>query len=122
MNVLKPRLCPICGKSDSSRLILSKEETLAALELQKRSDWALCKEHQKLFDEGFIALVEAEPRLMVDGIVKETDARRTGKICHVRRSVAENLFGEAIDPRWPMVFCPPNVLESLQAMVRKSVS
>lgn len=108
---LGPAICIICGKSAAGS-IKKHQHIRDAFEMKTPGQWDLCKEHKKLHQEGFIALVEAVP----PGLEGE-EAHRTGPITHVRYELAEQLFKTAIDRTLPMVFCYPDVSSRFKEMV-----
>lgn len=112
-------ICIICGKTEDGSL-KRKLKLRRKFEMKDPANWGLCVEHEKLHQEGFIALVEAvQPShtLAEDGTVQDGgDPHRTGKVIHVRYELAEQLFKTAIDRSLPMVFCLPNVAAQMTEM------
>jgi hypothetical protein len=79
--------------------------------------WGLCPEHKKLHEDGFVALVEANPpKKYPQANLKPEDADRTGNICHLRRTVADDIFNVKLDPKLPMIFVEPGVIDKLKGM------
>ena len=82
--------------------------------------WGLCPEHQKLSDDGFVALVECDPpRSGVSsgtGRIKPAQAYRTGSCAHLKREAFARVFDVPIAADQPCVFFEPGVIERLQAM------
>lgn len=118
---LGPAVCVICGKSKGGSVTKDKH-IREIFEMKKPGEWDMCKEHKKLFQEGFIALIEAvEPaHTLLDAIPVQVEARRTGKIVHVRYELAEQLFRTAIDRTLPMVFCAEGVTQRFESMMRNA--
>ena len=59
---LEQRLCLVCGISfDTGNLLLDKR-LRASMKRHTTTGWGLCAEHQKLADDGFVALVECDPQ------------------------------------------------------------
>jgi hypothetical protein len=82
--------------------------------------WGLCPEHQKLADDGFVALVECDPqRSGAPGAdhIKPEQAYRTGRLAHLRRAAFARVFNMPIEDRQACVFVEPGVIKELQAMV-----
>jgi hypothetical protein len=80
----------------------------------------LCPEHQKLSDEGFVALVECDPQRSGSpaggGRVKPEQAYRTGRLAHLKREAFAQVFNVPIAADQPCVFVEPGVIEQLQTM------
>ena len=83
--------------------------------------WGLCPEHEKLFDEGFVALIECDPQR--SGIAASGDrlrpqeAYRTGQVAHLRRTAFIGMFNMPLTNEQPCVFVEPGLIERLRAMV-----
>ena len=111
---LAQHVCPVCTKEHDPVVLLDKrlKNTLTNHEF---AGWSLCPEHQKMADEGYIALVEcANP----DAPTLET-AKRTGTLGHVRTEVWGKLFNIP-PPKTKMAFIEVGVLDRLQAMQTES--
>jgi hypothetical protein len=116
---LETRMCPVCGEVHKSGALLldrrmqnSLPETGGAL-----TGYDLCPEHQKMWDDGFVALVEAEDNGMET--VGLEDADRTGRIAHVKATAWERIFNMP-PPDGPMAFVQPGVLDALQRLVNSN--
>jgi hypothetical protein len=81
--------------------------------------YGLCPEHQKLYDEGYVALVECDATEMpaVGSSVAPGKEHRTGLVAHVRRSVLPYIFDVEIPEKLPMFFVEQGVIAQLQAQV-----
>ena len=83
--------------------------------------WGLCPEHQKLSDDGFVALVECDPQRSGspagNGKLKPEQAYRTGRLAQLKREVFAQVFNVPIAADQPCVFVEPGVIEQLAAMV-----
>ena len=117
----EPKLCAICGKveGDGADKI---DPTLCAqmFELKKPNEhWGLCAEHQKLYEENYVAIVEiAEPDSSVPGNDLSV-VHRTGKIIHVKRELLKHLYDTSIDLTIPMVFCTPDVSKQIADYIKR---
>lgn len=113
-------VCPVCGTTHDSGAILLNQR-LRSIKGAKggrvTTGYGLCDEHQRLFDEGYLALIGIDPsRSSLTGdTVKTEGAYRTGTVMHIRRTVADAIFNIPIDPSLPMVFVDENVLVELEA-------
>lgn len=108
-------LCPVCGKThDSGEILLHKN--LRPIQDDKRvTGYGLCPDDQKLFDDGYIALVEAKGPAYSNNLKME-DAYRTGKLAHLKREAFSNVFNVPAPADLPMVFVEPGVIDQLAEM------
>ncbi|SFN99786.1 hypothetical protein SAMN05443579_101213 [Variovorax sp. PDC80] len=116
---LEQHVCLVCGVPfDTGNLLLDKR-LRASMERHTATGWGLCAEHQKLADEGFVALVECDPQRSESsgGRLKPEQAYRTGRLAHIKRNLFTQLFNVPIEANQPCVFVEPGVIEQLQAMV-----
>lgn len=88
--------------------------------VQFRPGWGLCPEHQQRFTQGYIALVECDPkrsrRAKDPDRLKPEQAYRTGRVAHVKREVFARVFNVQLALHQPCVFVEPGVIERLRAM------
>jgi hypothetical protein len=81
----------------------------------------LCSEHQRLFDQGFIALVECDPersgRPGSGDRIQPDQVYRTGRIAHLKREAFDRVFTSRLHVNQPCVFVEPAVIEKLQSSV-----
>lgn len=116
---LEQNVCLVCGVTfDTGNLLLDKR-LRASMERHTTTGWGLCAEHQKLADDGFVALVECDPQRSGSpgGRLKPEQAYRTGRLAHIKRHVFAAVFNVPIEANQPCVFVEPGVIEQLQAMV-----
>jgi len=118
---LEQRVCLVCGTTfDTGNLLLDKR-LRASMKRYTTTGWGLCPEHQRLFSDGFIALVECDPQRSgspsVSGNLKPEQAYRTGRLAHLKREAFDKVFNVPIAADQPCVFVEPGVLEQLQAMI-----
>ena len=122
---LEQHVCLVCGVAFDTGSILLDKRLRASLERHTATGWGLCPEHQKLSDEGFVALVECDPQRSGssarNGNMKPEQAYRTGHQAHLRREVFARVFNVPIGVDQPCVFVEPGVIEKLQAMVASAV-
>lgn len=112
-------LCLVCGVAYDTGSILLDKRLRARLEHHTTTGWGLCAEHQKLSDDGFVALVECDPQRSGSrgDRLKPEQAYRTGRLAHVKRDVFATVFNVPIKADQAFVFVEPGVIERLQAMV-----
>lgn len=115
---LEQRVCHVCGKQYDTGSLLIDKRLCKKFEHHTVTGWGLCEEHQKLFDDGFIALVEATAPAGAK-MLKQEDANRTGNIAHLRRPAFNRVFNTEAPVSLPMVFVEPGVIEELQEMTEK---
>ena len=118
---LEQHVCLVCGTRFDTGAILLDRRLRASMERHTATGWGLCPEHQKLSDEGFVALVECDPQRSGSpaggGRVKPEQAYRTGRLAHLKREAFAQVFNVPIAADQPCVFVEPGVIEQLQTMV-----
>lgn len=116
---LERHVCLVCGSVFDTGAILLDKRLRPSMEHYTTTGWGLCPDHQRLFDKGFVALVECDPHRSgsPSGNLKPEQAYRTGKLAHLRREVFGKVFNVSIADKQPCVFVEPGVLAQLQAMV-----
>ena len=116
---LEQHVCLVCGMALDTGAILLDKRLRASLEHHTTTGWGLCAEHQKLADEGFVALIECDPQRSGSpgARLNPEQAYRTGRLVHIKRHVFAAAFNLPIDADQPCVFVEPGVIEQLQAMV-----
>jgi hypothetical protein len=116
---LEQHLCLVCGAAFDTGAILLNTRLRANMDRHTKTGWDLCPEHRKLFDDGFVALVECDPqRSGAHGAerMKPEQAYRTGRLAHLRRTVFAKVFSVPIEDKLPCVFVERGVIERLQTM------
>lgn len=83
-------VCPVCAQEHDPVVLLDRRmrNTLTSHEF---AGWTMCPEHQKLYDEGYIALIEVNGK--PDGLAT---ADRTGRVAHVRASAWPKIFNSPV--------------------------
>ncbi|MBL8297792.1 MAG: ATPase [Rhodanobacteraceae bacterium] len=122
---LEQRLCLVCGAAFETGAILLDQRLRASLERHTTTGWGLCADDQKRFDDGFVALVECDPRrsgsMAGATRVKPEHAYRTGRLAHLRRTVFTQLFHVPIEDVQACVFVEPGVIDRLESMAAPAV-
>jgi hypothetical protein len=119
---LEQHLCLVCGLGFDTGGILFDRRLRQSMERHTVTGWGLCDAHRKLFEEGFVALIECDPER--SGVpadqnhMRPEQAWRTGRLAHLRREVFASVADIALAPDVPCVFVEPGVIERLQAMAR----
>lgn len=109
---LEQHRCVICGKDFNTGALLLDKRLRARFDMHTLTGMGLCPEHQKLYDDGYVALVECDEQrsgLRPDAkTLRPEDAYRTGNIAHIRVSAWPNIFNSPVptkdDKVLPMVF------------------
>ena len=118
---LEQHVCLVCGVHFETGAILLDRRLRASMEHHTATGWGLCAEHQKLYDAGFVALIECDPQRSGSPAgganVKPEQAYRTGRVAHLRRDVFARVFNVPIAADLPCVFVEPDVIERLQSMM-----
>lgn len=123
---LEQRVCLVCGVAFDTGGILLDRRLRARFERRTTTGWGLCVEHQRLFDDGYIALVECDPQRsgspMAGDKLKPEQAYRTGRVAYVRREAFAKLLGVQIRERQACVFVDPEVIDRLQKVAPQVTS
>lgn len=116
---LEQHVCIVCGTAFDTGAILLDKRLRASMEHHTKTGWGLCPEHQKLSDDGFVALIEIDPERSVLGSVgvRPEQAHRTGRLAHLKRNAFPKVFDVPIQDAQVCVFIEPGVIEQLQTMV-----
>ena len=113
---LEQHRCLVCGHDYDTGALLLDKHMRNKFNRNTLTGNGLCPEHRKLYDDGYIALVECDrEKSLIEGeMLKPEDAYRTGNIAHVRRTVANDIFNVKLPDKIPMVFVEPGVIEKLK--------
>ncbi|UYO95566.1 ATPase [Pollutimonas sp. M17] len=109
-----------CGSPYDTGNILLDKRLRQSMVRHTVTGWGLCPEHGRMFEEGFIALVECGPQrsgVPSLGRIDPEQAYRTGWLAHLRREVFAKVFNVPISAQQPFVFVEPEVIDHLQAMI-----
>lgn len=101
--------CAVCGITYDTGAILLDKRLRANLERYTVTGSGMCPEHQKLKDDGYVALIE----------VTEAMKLRTGIILHVRASVWAQIFDVPVPPE-SIAMIPPEVTAVLKGRQNES--
>ena len=90
---LEQQLCLVCGTAFDTGNILLDRRLRASMKHHTTTGWGLCPKHQRLFSEGFVALVECDPQRSGtpsgSGLMKPDQAYRTGRLAHLKRDAVD---------------------------------
>lgn len=115
--------CLVCGKLFDTGAILLDQRLRDKFDKHTVTGVSLCPEHAKMHKDGYLALVEVAEKQEVKDRMKLEDAVRTGRIVHIRRYVAKQLFNvPLVDSKgeyFPMMFVDKEVVDHLEAMQKR---
>lgn len=115
-------ICLVCRTEYETGVVLLDKRMRPSMSRHTTTGWGLCQDHRKLFDDGFIALIECDPEKSgnpsLGGRVKPGEEYRTGTIAHVRRDTLTRLVDVPIAADQPCLFVEPGVIEKIQGLVR----
>jgi len=117
---MEQHICMVCGQPYDTGALLLDRRLSNRFEQKTVTGSGICPEHETMHNDGFLALVEADPSKSTigwDGKIAPEKAYRTGTIAHIRRTVARQIFNAPIPDDLPMVFVDPDVIAKLQGMV-----
>lgn len=121
---MEQHVCLVCGHPFDTGSLLLDRRFRATMVLRTTTCWGLCPEHQALFDDGYVALVECDPERsgIVSGgeTVQPDEAYRTGPVAHFKREAFARVFNVALGDRQPCVFVEPGVIARLRALTEES--
>jgi len=117
---LEHKICVVCGAKYKTDTVLIHKRLSKSLPPNAVTGWGMCNEHQKLKDDGFIAMVgcdESKSTHTKNGNINPEGAFRTGKIAHVKKD-AWNQITKIPVPEGMMFFCGDDVIEQLNDMTK----
>lgn len=98
---LEQYMCPVTGKSFDSGNLLIYTRMKDIFEMKTVTQWAICPEVTKMFDEGYIALVVIDDKksdIPKDGSYpKPQDVFRTGEILYLKKEKSKDILGQKIE-------------------------
>lgn len=110
-------LCPVCGVKHSHGAGILLHKRLQNIDPEKTTTgYGMCEEHQRLFDEGYIALIGVENSDPGKDTLKMEEAYRTGEVCHLKKDLFNQIFNVEVDEELPLVFVDAQVIAHLQQL------
>ena len=110
-------VCLVCAKTFDTNAILINKRLCENMEPYTVTGWSLCPEHQKLHEDGYVALVVIDPDHSALPYKPETVCR-LGKIMHIKRSAWAKIFDTSA-PEGPMAFCGEDLIEKLARLTEQ---
>lgn len=119
---LEQQVCVVCGKPFETGALLMDRRLKDSLERHTVTGWGLCPEHEKLRQEGFVALVECDPEKSNapegGGMLNPEQVYRTGVVAYMKRDAFLEVFKlptESQAESTPAVFVEPKVMTWLKS-------
>lgn len=108
-------VCPICGTKHTETVLLDMK-LRPVIKRDNLTGISLCPEHAAMATE-YLALVEVnnDPARRGDTL-KPHEAKRTGNIAHVRRTVIPHMFNMTVPDTTPFVYVDVGVIEKLRGL------
>ena len=108
-------VCPVCLKEHDEIALLDKR-LRPTLERRNFADWKLCDEHEKLWEDGYIALIECTNESPPTSL---EDVKRTTLVAHVWKEAWPDIFGVPVSNE-PVAFVQQGVIEQLRALTSET--
>lgn len=105
---MEQQVCVVCGREFDTGAILLDKRLRKSMEPKTVTGMGMCPEHQKMKDEGYVALVEAD----------EATKMRLGRIAHIRAAVWSNIMDVPLPPQG-VAFIEPEAMDKLEALQPK---
>ena len=113
---MEQKQCIICGINYNTDAILLDRRLINSMEQNTITGLGFCPEHQRLRNDGYIALIEATTSVS-GSRVKHENANRTGRICHVKTDAFDKIFNCEVPKDLGMVYVDLGVIDKIQEMV-----
>jgi hypothetical protein len=118
---MERHICVVCAERFETGNVLLHKRMQPVFGRTTVTGYGMCPKHQKLKDDGFIALIECDPnKTKVHGDTHEArahlkDAYRTGRLVHMRATAFAATFDVPI-PEKGICFIEPDVFAMLEKM------
>ena len=111
---MERRVCVVCCKEYDTGALLLDKRLRDSMDKHTLTGWGMCEEHQKLKDDGYVAMVGCDASKQGDSdTIKPEEAHRTGKIAHIKKHVFNSIFNVEA-PCHGVVFCDSKIIDKLQ--------
>ena len=118
-------VCPVCGIKHTYNTEILIDKRLRKIPENKRvTGYGLCEEHDKLYQDGYIALIvidESKSTFKNNGDASFENAYRTGDIAHLKRDVFTDMFDTDIKDDQEIVFIDKEVFNLLKQKAEELV-
>lgn len=88
---MEQRVCLVCGERYDTNSLLFDRRLKDSFERYTVTGYGLCPEHQKMNDDGYLALIECSNTHSGDTLSTQ-NADRTGRVAHIKREFAKSIF------------------------------
>ena len=123
---MERRICIVCGAKYDTNALLFDCRLRADLDRYTVTGWGICAKDQKLYDDGFVALVEIDAAKSGDppdgSLVKPEQVYRTGMLAHLRRDLAAQVLNIPVQQLRLCMFVEQGVIQKLQAATQGSTA
>ena len=117
---MEKHLCVVCCKQFDTGAILLNTRLHDIPKEKAITGYGMCPEHTKMDQDGYVAMIECNSHLTANGEpANATNCDRTGRFVHVRRHVAEQIFGQSVS--FPVAIIDTKVIPYLQSLETEDV-
>lgn len=116
---METKQCLVCAKEFNVGVLLDRR-LRDSLEPKTLTGYGLCDEHNKLFEDEYIALIgidESKSTVESNGNILPHNAYRTGNVIYVKYSVLEGFFNIPINKSLPVIFVEDAVIDKLKECI-----
>lgn len=112
---MEQHVCVVCCKRFDTNAILFDRRLKDSMETKTVTGWGLCPDDEKLYQDGYIALISIDLEKSEQPLTPAS-AFRTGDIMHIKQTAYTRIFGP--DPEGPMAFVEDDVITKLTEMAK----
>jgi len=119
---LEHKICVVCGSKYQTDAILLDTRLNNSLPPRAITGWGMCEEHQKLKDDGFVALVgcdESRSILKRNDSIDPDGAFRTGSFVHLKTNTWDQIMNVPV-PEGKVCFCEDEIIEHLKGLMKNA--
>lgn len=112
---MEQAVCPVCGKAWDTNSLLLDKRLRKVFDRHTPTHFALCPEHELMWQQGFIAFVAIDPDRSEFPYRPDT-VYRLGKIAHIKKTAAAQILNVPVEG--PLAFCEEGVIDTLKMIAR----
>lgn len=116
---LEQGLCPVCGVAHNTGVLLDKRLKPSFKDKHVVTHWEMCEQHQKLRDDGYVALVAIDEERSVaraNGEYYQEDVYRIRGIVHLKMEAFDDIFSVP-HPERMIAYCSQELIDFLKEKV-----